>query len=87
MKAAIRSAGLDMPKEMWAKKEKRNAPPESAKFAYGTTKEMPHPSLQPRPKKHNLDEDNLSQSDRALNFTASVSAFSRCYCYYRLFIS
>ena len=85
MEAAIRSAGLDMPKEMWAKKEKRNAPPESAKFAYGTTKEMPHPSLQP--KKPKLDEDNLSQSDRVLNFTASVSAFSRCYCYYRLFIS
>ena len=34
---------------------------------------MPEPSLKPKPKKPKLDEDNLLQSDRALNFIASVS--------------
>ena len=33
-------------------------------------------SLKPKPKKPKLDEDNLSQSDRALNFIASVSTFA-----------
>lgn len=73
MEAAIQSAGMDMPKEIWAKKEKKIGPPQSARFAYGTTKEMPEPSLKPKSKKPKLDEDNLAQSDRALNFTASVS--------------
>ena len=58
-----------------AKKEKKKGPPQSAKFAYGTTAEMPEPPLKPKPKKPKLDEDNLSQSDRALNFTATVSGF------------
>ena len=72
MEVVIRSAGLHGYVEGdVGKKEEKNSQPNSQ--FYGTTKEMPEPSLKPKPKKPKLDEDNLLQSDRALNFIASVS--------------
>ena len=77
MEEALAASGLKMPKETWCRKPRTStsiSPPIGAKFSYGTTKSLPQPDFcvtkQKRPR---LDDDNLSQSDAAVNFMATVS--------------
>ena len=80
LEEAIRSAGMQLPRETWCRKERPRIQPvnsaESAKFSQGTTKMLPPPDIsKPAAKRPKLDTENLSQSDDAQHFSAIVRSY------------
>ena len=80
LEEAIRSAGMQLPRETWCRKERPRIQPvnsaESAKFSQGTTKMLPPPDIsKPAAKRPKLDTENLSQSDDAQPFSAIVRSY------------
>ena len=80
LEEAIRSAGMQLPRETWCRKERPRIQPvnsaESAKFSQGTTKMLPPPDIsKPAAKRPKLDTENLSQSDDAQHFSAFVRSY------------